>query len=415
MSPEPIRDYVGEALAQSANGKAATLGTDSAGDDAMSSANGTDFKDCHFRRKAREASHQERDSERREQRSSPPPEPQWQRGSFTAEQLQAMKFPPTSFLVHDIIPAEGVTLLCAKPKFGKSWLAYDLCIGSTMHRIILGELLPAQGDVLYLALEDSRRRLQRRMFKLLPAGTSWPANLTLKTEWRRLHEGGLDDIRAWYAHSKDHGGKPILVVIDVLAKVRKPTGNKQLYEADYEALTGLTRLAAELSLAIVVLHHTRKMASDDLMETVSGSFGIAGAVDTILVLAKKTSGTVLDVRGRDVESKEFAIEFSKESCRWCIRGMATEVHMSDQRGRVLAALEDANEGLSVAEIVVAAQLRNRNAADILLFKMSKAGEIERVKRGVYGLPGTAARLAVKDAGQIGKKERSRSQMAEPTT
>jgi AAA domain-containing protein len=146
MSPEPIRDYVGEALAQSANGKAATLGTDSAGDDAMSSANGTDFKDCHFRRKAREASHQERDSERREQRSSPPPEPQWQRGSFTAEQLQAMKFPPTSFLVHDIIPAEGVTLLCAKPKFGKSWLAYDLCIGSTMHRIILGELLPAQGD-----------------------------------------------------------------------------------------------------------------------------------------------------------------------------------------------------------------------------------------------------------------------------
>ena len=100
-------------------------------------------------------------------------------------------------------------------------------------------------------------------------------------------------------------------VIDVLAKVRKPTGNKQLYEADYEALTGLTQLAGELGLAIVVVHHTRKMASDDLMETVSGSFGISGAVDTILVLANKASGTVLDVRGRDVESREFAIEFSK--------------------------------------------------------------------------------------------------------
>jgi hypothetical protein len=43
--------------------------------------------------------------------------------------------------------------------------------------------------------------------------------------------------------------------------------------------------------------------------------------------------------------------------------MATEVHLSDQRGRVPAALEDANEGLVVAEIVVAAQLRSRNAAD----------------------------------------------------
>jgi RecA-family ATPase len=175
----------------------------------------------------------------------------------------------------------------------------------------LGEILPAQGDVLYLALEDSKRRLQRRMSKLLPAGTPWPRHLTLKTEWRRLHEGGFDDIRAWHADSKNKGGKPVLVNIDVLAQVRKPTGNKQLYEADYEALTGLTRLAGELSLAIVVVHHTRKMASDDLMETVSGSFGISGAADAILILANKGTGTVLDVRGRDVESRELAIEFNK--------------------------------------------------------------------------------------------------------
>jgi hypothetical protein len=250
------------------------------------------------------------------------------------------------------------------------------------------------------------------MSKLLPAGIPWPRHLTLKTEWRRLHEGGLDDIRAWHADSKNNGGKPVLAIIDVLAKVRKPTGNKQLYEADYEALTGLTRLAGELGLAVVVVHHTRKMASDDLMETVSGSFGISGAADAVLVLANKASGTVLDVRGRDVESRELAIEFSKESCRWRILGMATEVHLSDQRGRVLAALEDANEGLAVAEIVFAAQLRSRNAADILLFKMTKEGEIERVRRGVYGLPGTVAKLAAKDTGKIGKKERSGSQATE---
>ena len=56
-----------------------------------------------------------------------------------------------------------------------------------------------------------------------------------------------------------------------------------------------------------------------------------------MVLANKGSGTVLDVRGRDVESRELAIEFSKESCRWRILGMAKEVHLSDQRGRVLKA------------------------------------------------------------------------------
>lgn len=88
--------------------------------------------------------------------------------------------------------------------------------------------------------------------------------------------------------------------------------------------------------------------------------------------------------------------------------------MSAQRGRILAALEDADEGLAVSEIVIAAQLRNRNAADLLLFKMCKADEIERVKRGIYGLPGTAAKLPAKDPGQIGKKERSRTQTTEPT-
>jgi hypothetical protein len=113
------------------------------------------------------------------------------------------------------------------------------------------------------------------------------------------------------------------------------------------------------------------------------------------------------VRGRDVESRELAIEFSKESCRWRILGMATEVHLSDQRGRVLLALEDADEGLTIAEIVVAAQLRNRNAADILLLKMTKAGEIERVGRGVYGLPGTGAKFGAKNTGKIGKKERKK--------
>src|SRR5262249_39702533 len=232
-------------------------------------------------------------------------QPAWKDGSFSAKELQSMRFPPLSWIVPNIITAEGLTLHCSKPKFGKSWLAYDLAIACTTDRCTFGNIKPAQGSVLYLALEDSKRRLQRRMTKLLPTfGATWPERLTLKTEWRRLHEGGVDDIRAWHAHAKSIGGKPILVVIDVLAKVRKPVGNHQLYEADHAALADLAKLANELGLAIVVLHHTRKMAADDLLETVSGSYGISGAVDTILVMANRPNGAVLDIRGRDVESAE---------------------------------------------------------------------------------------------------------------
>src|SRR5262245_39235935 len=108
----------------------------------------------------------------------------WKSGSFSAKELQKMEFPPIAWIVHNIIPAEGVVLLCSKPKFGKSWLAYDLCIACTSDGFTLGTINPAQGNVLYLALEDSKRRLQRRMRKLLPAFGSAPDKLLIKTEWR---------------------------------------------------------------------------------------------------------------------------------------------------------------------------------------------------------------------------------------
>ena len=139
---------------------------------------------------------------------------------------------------------------------------------------------------------------KRRMAKLLPTfNTKWPEKLTITTEWRRLHEGGLDDIREWHAQTKEAGGRPIVVVIDVLAKVRKPAGNKHLYDADYEATGVLAHLAHELGVAIVAIHHTRKMAADDLMEMVCGSFGTTGVADTVLILANKAGGMVLDIRG----------------------------------------------------------------------------------------------------------------------
>ena len=311
----------------------------------------------------------------------------WKDGSFTAEELRTMTFPPISWILPNIIPAEGLTLLCSKPKFGKSWLVYDLCIACTMDRFTLGTIRPAQGDVLYLALEDSRRRLQRRMAKLLPErGAKWPEKLSLKTEWRRLHEGGLDDIRAWYADTKANGGKPILVVIDVLAKVRKAVGNRQLYEADYGALADLTKLANELGLAIVVVHHSRKMAADDLMETVSGSFGISGAADTILVMATKGSGAVLDVRGRDVESAELAIEFDKGTCRWRSLGNAADVRISEQRRKIITSLEEAVQPMTIKALVDATKMQ-RNPLEVLLGRMVGDGEILRVATGLYAHKG----------------------------
>lgn len=145
--------------------------------------------------------------------------------------------------------------------------------------------------------------------------------------------------------------------------------------------------ATERGIAVVLIHHDRKMEADDPFDTVSGSTGITGAADTILILKRTAAGVTLYARGRDIEEAELAVQFNRNICKWTILGQAVEVRRSDERSRVIAALKKADGPLSVKDLMAAADLGTRNAADVLLFKMAGEGEIVRVARGQYGLPG----------------------------
>jgi hypothetical protein len=223
----------------------------------------------------------------------------------------------------------------------------------------------------------------------------WPDELRLATKWKRLHEGGADALREWCRSVP----RPTLIAIDTLALIRPPAkSSQQGYQSDYEAMTYLHDLTREFpGLGIIVVHHDRKMEAADVFDTVSGTQGLIGAADTICVIKRSASGTTLHVRGRDVEESEKAIEFNNGTCRWTILGAAAEVHRSNERARVVAGLQEAGEPLSVNEIMAAAQLRSRNAADLLLGKMARDGEIKRIGRGRYSIPPTT--------GQIGQTER----------
>jgi hypothetical protein len=323
----------------------------------------------------------------------------WREDAISLSDLQAKTFDPIHYILPGIIP-EGLTLLVSRPKLGKSWLAFDLGIAVAGGRYTLGALKPVERDVLYLALEDNQRRLQRRASKLLTTlGGKWPERLTIVTKWRQTDEGCIEAVEEWCKSVK----RPTLVIVDTLQKIRPFAEAKNAYTADYRALTGLQELAGRHpGLGIVVNHHDRKMAADDVFDTVSGTLGLNGAADTILIISRRAGEVTLHIDGRDVEKAEHAIEFNKATCRWTLLGSAADVHQSDQRARILRALEGAGEGLAVGEILAAARLVSRNAADSLLFDMRNEGEIERVGRGVYGLPGTLAKLHSK----IGKKARS---------
>jgi hypothetical protein len=128
------------------------------------------------------------------------------------------------------------------------------------------------------------------------------------------------------------------------------------------------------------------MGADDPFDTFSGTHGLTGAADTLLMFKRAASGVTLYARGRGTEEAELAVQFSKETCRWTILGQAVEVHRSDERNRVIETLRKAEGPPSGKNIVVGAELKNGNAGNKLLFKMAEAGEIERVGYGKYALP-----------------------------
>jgi hypothetical protein len=263
------------------------------------------------------------------------------RASFTAADLMGMQFPPPVWAVPGIL-AEGVTLFCGPPKVGKSWLSLGLALAIAAGGYAFDSIRVAGGPVLYLALEDTPRRLQSRMRKLL-GGQPAPAALTLATECPPLPQGGDEAIAAWI----DRNRAARLVVIDVFAKMRgvSPPG-MSAYDADYAAVGRAKRIADAYGIAVVLVHHVRKAGSEDFLEMVSGTNGLAGAADETMVLkrARGQADGALFVTGRDVDEAEYALAFQPASGAWhLLDGPASDHTMGDTRAAIARYLR-ANPG-----------------------------------------------------------------------
>jgi Bifunctional DNA primase/polymerase, N-terminal/AAA domain/Primase C terminal 1 (PriCT-1) len=206
--------------------------------------------------------------------------------------------PEPSWAIPGFLP-EGVTLLAGKPKMGKSWLALALAIDIALGKPALGGLSTTKGEVLYLGLEDSQRRIKDRVLKLL-GGTEAPVELNWCGYWPALQPDGLYDLEVWLQRTPTAR----MIVIDTLARVRSPgpTGGS-VYAEDYAVITPLKRLAETYHVSILLVHHLRKNAADDLMDTISGSTGLTGATDCNMVLERERGEktALLHITGRDVE------------------------------------------------------------------------------------------------------------------
>ena len=226
--------------------------------------------------------------------------------TITAEDLQNRTYEPTHFLVDELIP-EGLHILAGAPKIGKSWLALWLCLCVAQGQA-LWNFATTQGEALYLSLEDSFQRIQMRLFDLTEDA---PPTLHFAIMADTLKHGLDQQVEQFLTEHPDTK----LVVIDTLQRVRGTGSDSNLYANDYQDIGILKQLADKRHIAILLIHHLRKLHDDDPMNMISGSTGLSGAADSTFVLQKNSrlaNIASLHCTGRDIPDRTLKLEFGED-------------------------------------------------------------------------------------------------------
>ncbi len=247
---------------------------------------------------------------------------------LTIGDLMARDYPEPEWVIKGVM-SEGLNILAGAPKQGKSMLALNVALTVAGGGKALGDVQVNVSDVLYLSLEDMHRRVKARAVRMLKKigpglSDSVSRRLSVVTDWPRQDEGGLRLMELWTRRVE----KPGLVIIDVwnrFAPTMPQRGNGNAYSHDAAAMAEVKRFAERHGFSILVVHHTRKPGMkdpDDFVHEVSGTMGLSGAADGILVLMRSRQDVQasLHVTGRDVAEQELILEFDKESLTWTSLG-----------------------------------------------------------------------------------------------
>jgi phage/plasmid primase-like uncharacterized protein len=237
--------------------------------------------------------------------------------SVSIARIMATDYKPIKWAVEGIVP-EGLTVLAGRPKFGKSWLMLGLSYAISNGIEAWGYGKTKKASVYYLALEDSERRIKDRVQSMEGYFDTYPDNLHIFTDFPKLGQGFVDELDRLISADGNVGA----VIIDTLQKIRPNSGGgkRNLYQAEYEDFETLQKLAISRGVPIIAVHHTRKRSTKgepvNPMDEISGSSGIQGVADTLIVCVRDGNKGMMHVIGREVDEEDYPMEFSRYNMTW---------------------------------------------------------------------------------------------------
>lgn len=206
----------------------------------------------------------------------------------------------TSWLVQNLIPMRGVSIVAGCPKVGKSTLARNLALAVSAGRSFLDRATKS-GPVVYYSMEERAPAIKEQF--LLHGAADVDLTRIFLSAGARPRKPYVELRNA----IKEH--RPALVVIDTMARFL-PKADSNHYSQMTEALNPLLEIVSKFPCHILLVHHAKKNAPPT-MDAILGSTAIFGSVDTAMLLAEKDDGLALIVRQRHQADSDFAIEFDR--------------------------------------------------------------------------------------------------------
>ncbi len=278
---------------------------------------------------------------------------------------------PCSWLLDQMLPMGGFSVLVAKPKVGKSTLARALSLHVAKGQSFLGKEVH-QGGVIYLALEEKKSEIKKHFNAM---GATGQENIYIYSGSTPVDV--FKKIKCCIADLK-----PVLLIIDPLFRfVRIKDGND--YAQVTQALDPILHLSREHNIHVMLVHHSPKTENGDL---VLGSTAIFGSVDSLLVMKRhETCRTLQSTQRYGEDLPESVLNFDKRTKSITIGGDLAEEDLERVEQEILAFLGTQDE--PVTEPVITAQVEGRTPLKRKALRgLVDEDRIKRDGQGVRGKP-----------------------------
>ena len=297
-----------------------------------------------------------------------------------------------NWLVDNLIPATGVTVLGGKRSSFKSWIAMDLALSSATGEKFLGKTKTLTRNVLYINSENDDALLIPRL-KMLGYkcnGHEMTGRLKFlnfssfkfdKAEW-------VEQLEAEILNNQIG-----LVICDPFAGTHSGDENDaQIIRGVFTDVIG--RISNKYDVAFVLIHHLRKgMAgkqATDMMDELRGSSEFANYVSSIIITQRKNKEDTIILHhvknraGEECPAAQYEVVSDEETLTFEFKGYGDDTE--NEIKACLSAILDWSSGAEFTTKDVIQEIENKYSRSTITRALKMGVEdssFDRIKRGHY--------------------------------